>query len=246
MQRHRRQKIAILEDNKDRVKALVEDYDWDFNEAKSKIWFFGPEQEPTNTWVDGTFSISYLNELKDSVKAAFTWACGEGPLCGEPLRGVRFDLHDATLHADAIHRGGGQIIPSTRELIYGCVLTASPRLMEPVFLVDIQTTNAARGGVYNVLTKRRGKLISEETRPGTPILIMQAHLPVLESFGLTADLREACHGQAFPQCIMDHWELIPGDPLASGTLANTIMMKVRARKHLEGAPKLAKDYLDTL
>lgn len=239
-------KINVLEDNKDRANYLVEQDGWDPAEAKSKIWCFGPEEEPNNAIVDRTFGIAYLNEIKDSVKAAFIWATNEGPLCGEPMRGVRFDLNDVVLHSDAIHRGGGQIIPAARELIYACVLTASPRLMEPVFLVDVQTVESARGAVYSVLTKRRGKIINEETRPGTPILIMQGYLPVLESFGLTADLREACHGQAFPQCVMDHWQIVPGDPLVPDSLANTIMMKVRARKNLQGPPKLAEAYLDKL
>lgn len=56
------------------------------------------------------------------------------------MRGVRFDIHDVTLHADAIHRGGGQIIPTARRCFYASVLTAAPRLMEPVYLVEIQVT----------------------------------------------------------------------------------------------------------
>lgn len=54
------------------------------------------------------------------------------------MRGVRFDVHDVTLHADAIHRGGGQIIPTARRCLYASVLTAQPRLMEPIYLVEIQ------------------------------------------------------------------------------------------------------------
>lgn len=54
------------------------------------------------------------------------------------MRGVRFDIHDVTLHADAIHRGGGQIIPTARRVLYASVLTAQPRLMEPIYLVEIQ------------------------------------------------------------------------------------------------------------
>lgn len=56
------------------------------------------------------------------------------------MRGVRFDVHDVTLHADAIHRGGGQIIPTARRCLYASVLTAQPRLMEPIYLVEIQVT----------------------------------------------------------------------------------------------------------
>ena len=61
-------------------------------------------------------------------------------MCEENMRGVRFNIHDVTLHADAIHRGGGQIIPTTRRVLYASVLTASPRLMEPIYLVEIQVT----------------------------------------------------------------------------------------------------------
>ena len=54
------------------------------------------------------------------------------------MRGVRFNIYDVTLHTDAIHRGGGQIIPTARRVLYASALTAEPRLMEPVYLVEIQ------------------------------------------------------------------------------------------------------------
>ena len=57
------------------------------------------------------------------------------------MRAVRFNLYDVALHADAIHRGGGQIIPTARRVLYACVLTAEPRLMEPVYQVEIQVNN---------------------------------------------------------------------------------------------------------
>lgn len=54
------------------------------------------------------------------------------------MRAIRFEIHDVTLHADAIHRGGGQIIPTARRVLYACQLSAQPRLMEPIYLVEIQ------------------------------------------------------------------------------------------------------------
>ena len=54
------------------------------------------------------------------------------------MRGARFNIYDVTLHTDAIHRGGGQIIPTARRVMYACALTAAPGLMEPVYLVEIQ------------------------------------------------------------------------------------------------------------
>ena len=49
-----------------------------------------------------------------------------------------FEVCDVVMHADAIHRGGGQIIPTCRRALYAAVLTAQPRLLEPVYLVEIQ------------------------------------------------------------------------------------------------------------
>jgi hypothetical protein len=56
------------------------------------------------------------------------------------MRAVRFNIHDVTLHTDAIHRGGGQVIPTARRCLFACVLTAQPRLMEPVYLCEIQVS----------------------------------------------------------------------------------------------------------
>lgn len=52
---------------------------------------------------------------------------------------------------------------------------------------------------------------------GTPMFVVKAYLPVNESFGFTADLRSNTGGQAFPQCVFDHWQVLPGDPLDAGT-----------------------------
>lgn len=55
----------------------------------------------------------------------------------ENMRGVSFEVCDVVLHTDAIHRGGGQIIPTTRRAMYAAELSAVPRLMEPVYLVRL-------------------------------------------------------------------------------------------------------------
>ena len=40
--------------------------------------------------------------------------------------------------------------------------------------------------------------------------------------GFTADLRSNTGGQAFPQCIFDHWQILPGCPLSDGTKPNQV------------------------
>merc|ERR1712061_763734 len=77
-------------------------------------------KEAHNIFVDCTKGVQYLNEIKDSCVAGFQWASKEGVLCDENMRAVRFNLYDLALHADAIHPGGGQIIPTARRVLYAC------------------------------------------------------------------------------------------------------------------------------
>lgn len=238
-------KVSSRQEMKERARYLADTYGYDVTEAR-KIWCFGPDGTGPNMVVDCTKGVQYLNEIKDSVVAGFQWATKEGVLCEENMRGIRFNIYDVTLHADAIHRGGGQIIPTARRVLYACALTAQPRLCEPVYLVEIQCPESAVGGIYGVLNRRRGIVIEEAQTPGTPMFVVKAHLPVNESFGFTADLRSNTGGQAFPQCVFDHWQAMPGDPFDASSKPFNIVKETRSRKGLsENVPPLDK-FLDKL
>lgn len=106
-------------------------------------------------------------------------------------------------------------------------MLATPGLQEPVYLgkhsfqffeayihvevtVEIQCPEGSIGGLYRCLNLRRGVPFSEEQRPGTSVWTVKAYLPVVESFGFEADLREHTSGKAYPQSIFDHWETMSG------------------------------------
>lgn len=138
------------------------------------------------------------------------------------------------------------MIPTARRVVYAAQLTAAPRLLEPVYLVEIQCPEHAMGGIYGVLNRRRGHVFAEENRPGTPMYTIKAYLPVMESFGFTADLRSHTGGQAFPQCVFDHWQVLNGDPLDPAQKTGQIVQGIRKRKGLSvEVPPLDK-YLDKL
>lgn len=237
--------VNTRQDIKERARYLADKYDYDVTESR-KIWCFGPEGTGPNLVIDCTKGVQYLNEIKDSVVAGFQWASKEGVLCEENMRGVRFNIHDVTLHTDAIHRGGGQIIPTARRCLYACVLTAEPRLLEPIYLVEIQCPEQAVGGIYSCLNRKRGHVFENLQVPGTPMFVVKAYLPVNESFGFTADLRSSTGGQAFPQCVFDHWQIYPGDPKDPASKPFQVVTDTRKRKGLkEGVPPL-ENFFDKL
>jgi len=218
---------------------------WDINDAR-KIWCFGPDQTGPNIVCDASKGVQYLNEIKDSVVSGFQWASNEGVLCEENMRGVRINIKDVALHADSIHRGAGQILPTTRRVVYACVLSAEPALLEPVYLCEIQCPEAAVGGIYGCLTKRRGHVVEEYKVEGTPMFNVKAHLPVNESFGFSGALRAATGGQAFPQCVFDHWQEMPSSPMQEGSQVHGIVMATRKRKQLKLEMPQFENYYDKL
>ena len=238
--------ITRNEDAKLRSKKLVEEFQWE-KEASMKIWCFGPENQGPNILVDLTKGIQYMNEIKDSISTAFQHATKEGVLAEEELRGVRFNICDAKLHPDSIHRGPGQMIPAARKLFNGAEYTAEPRMVEPIFLCEITTNLEGLKGVRNCLNKRRGVFLEEIQVTGTPMYMVKAHLPVAESFGFTGLLRSLTGGVAFPQCVFSHWQIIMGDPFDVNGKVCGLVKDIRMRKGLNnlGMP-VVEDFLDKL
>ena len=67
----------------------------------------------------------------------FQWGAREGPLCDEPIRNVKFKIVDARIAPEPLHRGSGQIIPTARRVAYSAFLMATPRLMEPMYYIEV-------------------------------------------------------------------------------------------------------------
>ena len=85
---------------------------------------------------------------------------------------MKFNVVDLQLCADAIHRGGGQIIPASRRLYYGLQLLSQPTLVEPIFSCEITATSDCLAGVYQTLNHRRGIVLEETPMTGKMSLVL--------------------------------------------------------------------------
>ncbi|KAF5191260.1 Elongation factor [Thalictrum thalictroides] len=78
-----------------------------------------------------------------------SWLVSSGHIKKVPcVRGICFELSDASAHSDSIQRGSDQIIPTARRAFCAAQLTAKPWLMEPIYLAEIQAPEQALGRVY--------------------------------------------------------------------------------------------------
>ncbi|KAJ7922820.1 hypothetical protein B0H13DRAFT_2230372 [Mycena leptocephala] len=243
---------------KDRGKFFQEKYQWDLLASRS-IWAFGPDENGPNVLLDDTLPSQIdkklLGTVKDHIKQGFQWGAREGPLCDEPMRNVKFRLLDAGLAQEPIFRGGGQIVPTARRVCYSSFLMAAPRLMEPIYYVEVQAPADCISAVYTVLARRRGHVTQDIPKAGSPLYTVKALIPVIDANGFETDLRTATQGQAFCLQVFDHWSIVPGDPTdtsiklrplepASGqALARDLVLKTRRRKGL-GEQIAVSKYLD--
>ncbi|KAH9265206.1 hypothetical protein BASA83_011289 [Batrachochytrium salamandrivorans] len=148
-------------------------------------------------------------EFENSFVAGFQISVLSGPLCGEPMSGVciviedvQFHIGDDQVEASRYATIPGQIIATMRQAIKQSFLQWSPRLMLAMYSCDLQTPTDILGKVYGVLNRRRGRVLSEDLKEGTPFFQVLSDMPVVESFGFTDELRTKTSGAASPQLLL--------------------------------------------
>ncbi|MGB9741062.1 MAG: elongation factor EF-2 [Candidatus Bathyarchaeia archaeon] len=168
--------------------------------------------------------VGSFPEAEASIISGFNWACRNGPLCGEPLRGVKVKLVDARLHKSMEKREPDQVMRAVGRAILGACLTADPFLLEPVYKVEVSVPTSLFGVCINILARRRGKVLASEQRGFLTVVV--GYVPVVETFGLAEEMRSLTSGRAFWQCTFHHWEKIPED------VAEVTIRRIRERKGL--------------
>jgi elongation factor 2 len=205
---------------------------WPAEEAK-KVWLLEGHK---NLLVNLASGVPYLQETRDMIISGFEWACKNGPLCEEPIRGMKVKLLDVSFHEDPVQRDPAQIMPATRRGIFGSFLSSTPVILEPVYKVVVSMPVQWVGQVSGLIAKKRGRILSSEQKG--PLIMITGFVPVAETFGLSADLRSATSGHAFWQSTFDHWEKVPENVAAEITRA------MRARRGLPLEAPTASRYVD--
>ncbi|KAI1479601.1 P-loop containing nucleoside triphosphate hydrolase protein [Daldinia eschscholtzii] len=208
-----------------------------------KITAFGPKRTGPNLLIDATKDSYFpkvfapvkqaddsspkadeslkASHLCDKVTYAFQLAMNQGPLCNEPVQGVAVIIEDVTVAPtdeetsarDRLGRLTGEVIKTVQQSIRQGFLDWSPRLMLAMYSCEIQAGTEVLGRVYDVITRRRGRVLSEQMKEGTPFFTIQSTIPVAESFGFAEEMRKRTSGAAQPQLIFQGFEvLVDEDP----------------------------------
>jgi ribosome assembly protein 1 len=160
------------------------------------------------------------SHLADKIVYAFQLATAQGPLCNEPVQGIAVFVENISLDLpeddssarDRLGRLTGEVIKTFQASLRSGFLDWSPRIMLAMYTVEIQASTEVLGRVYDVLTRRRGRVVAETMKEGTPFFTIQAMLPVAESFGFADEMRKRTSGAAQPQLIFAGFEILDEDP----------------------------------
>ncbi|KAF8473989.1 ribosome biogenesis protein Ria1 [Kalaharituber pfeilii] len=200
----------------------------------NNIAAFGPRRIGPNILVDATGTglfrhllntnstsnaiaetTSHSLDISPILLHSFQLFTASGPLCAEPLQGVAIFIHSITipemLDPSTLNprQFRGELLTLAASAYKSTFSDWSPRLLLAVYIVTILVPPAALGRVYTVITRRRGRILSEEMREGTPYFTITATLPVKESFGFSDELRKRTSGEAAsPQMVWGGYEVV--------------------------------------
>ena len=126
-----------------------------------------------------------------AVEKGFRDSLGKGPVAEYPVVGTRIVLEDGTYHD----------VDSSEKAFYtaaqGCFREyfrqAGPKLLEPIMNVEIECPESFQGSVVGDVTKRRGIMTASDVLEGN--CVIQAEVPLAETFGYATDLRSMTQGQ---------------------------------------------------
>ncbi|KAI5211097.1 hypothetical protein AUEXF2481DRAFT_28777 [Aureobasidium subglaciale EXF-2481] len=213
-----------------------------WQDATEKIAAFGPRRTGPNVLIDATqggICGKFLRDVQeetvetndadarpdqlrardfvDKINYAFQLATNQGPLCNEPMQGVAVFVEGITINKtddeqQNMGRLTGEVIKSTRDSIRQGFLDWSPRLLLAMYSCEIQASAEVLGRVYAVITRRRGRIISESLLEPSPNFTILALLPVAESFGFSDEIRKRTSGAASPQLVFEGFEMLDEDP----------------------------------
>ncbi|KAH8705347.1 putative ribosome biogenesis protein Ria1 [Talaromyces proteolyticus] len=232
--------LSVADFKKDFQKLLAESKHEDLKQdIVDKVIAFGPRRVGPNLLIDATQASTSekllseeqkdsqnghldrravtVRDLSDKITYAFQLATAQGPLCQEPVQGIAVILEDISVHADDEHaldfgRLTGEAIRIVRESISQGFLDWSPRILLAMYSCEIQASTEVLGRVYGVITRRRGRILSETMKEGTPFFTILSLLPVAESFGFSDEIRKRTSGAASPQLIFAGFEALDEDP----------------------------------
>jgi elongation factor G len=161
----------------------------------------GKGYEFVNGIVGGVVPKEYIKPAEEGIREALE----AGVVAGYPIIDVKATIYDGSYHdvdsSEMAFKTAGSM--GLRE----AARKAAPVLLEPIFKVEVVTSQEFYGDVMGDLNRRRGQITGMDERGGTQII--RANVPLAEMFGYISDLRSMTSGRASTSMEFSHYAEVP-------------------------------------
>ncbi|KAL7437180.1 hypothetical protein ACHAXM_005480 [Skeletonema potamos] len=178
------------------------------------------DEAPTDA--DAIALDKWKQDMRGSALAGFQLAMRAGPLCEEPVQGVAVILESVEIamredsmkqYIPAKELSGGMVVAALRSGIRCALLSRPARIVEGHLKLTLHSSLAGLGPLHAVLSKRRGRVVTDSMVDGTDLIQVTATIPQAESFGLAPELLKKSSGEVTaPELVFSHWEVLEEDP----------------------------------
>ncbi|MCQ2249555.1 MAG: elongation factor G [Bacteroidales bacterium] len=171
---------------------------------------------------EGATGLTFKNSIKGgvipkefipAVQKGFEEAMNNGPLAGFKMQSLTVELLDGTYHSVDSDALSFEI--AAKQAFRAATEKAKAILLEPVMELTVDTPDEYMGDVIADVNKRRGQVISTDSK--AKMKIIKSLVPLAETFGYVTVLRTLTSGRAISSMQFHSYEEVPSQ-IAQGII----------------------------
>ena len=156
-----------------------------------------------NSVVGGAIDTRFLPAIQKGIMGRLE----QGPLTGSYARDVRVIVYDGKMHP--VDSNELSFMLAGRNAFSEAFKNAGPKLLEPIYDVEVLTPSDKMGDVMSDIQGRRGMIVGSESANGYDKLVAKIPLKELASYSTT--LSSLTGGRASFSMKFSNYELVPTD-----------------------------------
>ena len=164
---------------------------------------WGGKLEFYNCVVGGAIDLGFMPAILKGIKEKMS----EGPLTGSYARDIRVFVYDGKMHP--VDSKEIAFIIAGRNAFKEAFRNAGPKILEPIYNVEVMTPSEYQGAVMSDLQNRRGILGDMGADKGFAIL--KARVPLAELYRYSTSLSSLTAGSATFTMEFADYQPVPGD-----------------------------------
>ena len=151
----------------------------------------------------GAIPEEFISPSEKGIKEAME----KGVVAGFPLVDMQVSLYDGSYHEVDSSEIAFKIAASTA--LQEAAKRAKPVLLEPIMKIEIITPESSLGETTGDLASRRGQILGIADRSPLNLKVIDARVPLSETFGYATSLRSLTEGRGTFNMEFDHYEPVP-------------------------------------